>query len=59
MQIRLHDDWARTVGVGGLDEDRLALYMLTQRLSLAAGPLLLLDTDSRIVRSCRASPNTT
>jgi hypothetical protein len=39
MQIRLHDRWAKTVGVDGLDEDRLALYMLTQRLSLTAGPL--------------------
>jgi hypothetical protein len=45
MQIRLHDDWARTVGVDGLDEHRLALYMLTQRLSLTAGPLRLLDSD--------------
>lgn len=45
MQIRLHDDWAGTVGVDGLDEDRLALYMLTQRLSLIAGPLRLLDSD--------------
>ena len=45
MQIRLHDDWARTVGVDGLDENRLALYMLTQRLSLTAGPLRLLDGD--------------
>jgi len=44
MQIRLHEDWARTVGVDGLDEDRLALYMLTQRLSLVAGPLRLLDS---------------
>jgi hypothetical protein len=45
MQIRLHEDWARTVGVEGLDEDRLALYLLTQRLSLTAGPLRLLDGD--------------
>ncbi len=45
MQIRLHGDWARTVAAGGLDEDRLALYMLTQRLSLTAGPLRLLDGD--------------
>lgn len=45
MQIRLHDQWAKTVGVEGLDEDRLALYMLTQRLSLTAGPLRLLDGD--------------
>lgn len=45
MQIRLHDDWARIAGVDGLDENRLALYMLTQRLSLTAGPLRLLDSD--------------
>jgi len=45
MQIRLHDQWAKTVGVEGLDEDRLALYMLTQRLSITAGPLRLLDGD--------------
>jgi hypothetical protein len=45
MQIRLHDRWAKTVGVEGLDEDRLALYMLTQRLSITAGPLRLLDGD--------------
>ncbi|WP_425337761.1 hypothetical protein [Streptomyces novaecaesareae] len=29
----------------GLDEDRLALYLLAQRLSLTAGPLRLLDGD--------------
>ena len=45
MQIRLHDGWAKTVGVEGLDEDRLALYMLTQRLSITAGPLRLLEGD--------------
>jgi hypothetical protein len=45
MQIRLHQHWARLVGVDGLDEDRLALYMLTQRLWLTAGPLRLLDGD--------------
>jgi hypothetical protein len=45
MQVRLHDDWARMVGVDDLDQDRLALYMLTQRLSLTAGPLRLLDGD--------------
>ena len=45
MQIRLHDHWGKTVGVEDLDEDRLALYMLTQRLSLTAGPLRLLDGD--------------
>jgi hypothetical protein len=45
MQIRLHDDWAKTVGVEGLDQDRLAFYKLTQHLSLTAGPLRLLDGD--------------
>lgn len=45
MQIRLHDQWAETVGVEDLDADRLALYLLTQRLSLTAGPLRLLDGD--------------
>ncbi len=46
MQIRLgNDDWANTVGVEGLDEDRFAFYKLTQHLSLTAGPLRLLDGD--------------
>ncbi|MFI8075582.1 hypothetical protein ACIF85_43615 [Streptomyces sp. NPDC086033] len=31
--------------VDGLDEDRLALYKLTQRLPLTAGPLRLIDGD--------------
>lgn len=31
--------------MSGLDENRLALYMLAQRLSLTAGPLRLLDGD--------------
>ena len=44
LRIRLHPDY-RHVAVDGLDEDRLALYMLTQRLSLTAGPLRLLDSD--------------
>jgi aminoglycoside phosphotransferase (APT) family kinase protein len=46
MQIRLdEDDWAETVGVEDLDEDRLAFYKLTQHLSLTSGPLRLLDGD--------------
>jgi hypothetical protein len=45
MQVRLGRDWAKTVGVDDLDEDRLALYMLAQRLFLVAGPLRLLDGD--------------
>ncbi|UQU65735.1 hypothetical protein COUCH_05290 [Couchioplanes caeruleus] len=44
LRIRLGRDYAR-LAADGLDEDRLALYMLTQRLSLTAGPLRLLDTD--------------
>ena len=45
MQVRLGRDWARTVGVDDLDQDRLALYMLAQRLFLVAGPMRLLDGD--------------
>ena len=45
MQVRLGRDWASTVGVDDLDEDRLALYMLAQRLFLVAGPMRLLDGD--------------
>jgi hypothetical protein len=45
MQVRLGRDWASTVGVEDLDQDRLALYMLAQRLFLVAGPLRLLDGD--------------
>jgi hypothetical protein len=45
MRVRLGRDWARTVGVDDLDEDRLALYMLAQRLFLVAGPMRLLDGD--------------
>jgi hypothetical protein len=45
MQVRLGRDWASTVGAGDLDEDRLALYMLAQRLFLVAGPMRLLDGD--------------
>ncbi|MFD7718325.1 phosphotransferase [Streptomyces sp. NPDC059814] len=44
LRIRLHGDYRR-LAVDGLDEDRLALYMLAQRLSLTAGPLRLLDGD--------------
>ncbi|WP_173476297.1 phosphotransferase [Streptomyces sp. 150FB] len=44
LRIRLHDRY-RPLAVDGLDEDRLALYMLAQRLSLTAGPLRLLDGD--------------
>jgi hypothetical protein len=44
LRIRLHPDY-RYVAVDGLDEDRLALYTLTQRLSLTAGPLRILESD--------------
>jgi aminoglycoside phosphotransferase (APT) family kinase protein len=44
LRIRLHDSY-RPLAVEGLDEDRLALYTLAQRLSLTAGPLRLLDGD--------------
>lgn len=44
LRIRLGDDYPR-LAVDGLDQDRLALYLLTQRLSLTAGPLRLLDGD--------------
>ncbi|MFD3473551.1 phosphotransferase family protein [Streptomyces sp. NPDC058695] len=42
LRIRLHDAY-QPLQVDGLDEERLALYMLAQRLSLTAGPLRLLD----------------
>jgi hypothetical protein len=45
MQVRLGRDWARTVGVDDLDEARLGLYMLSQRLFLVAGPMRLLDGE--------------
>jgi hypothetical protein len=45
MRVRLGRDWASTVGTGDLDEDRLALCMLAQRLFLVAGPMRLLDGD--------------
>ncbi|GAA1369435.1 phosphotransferase family protein [Streptomyces beijiangensis] len=44
LRIRLHDAY-RPLEVDGLDENRLALYVLAQRLSLTAGPLRLLDGD--------------
>ncbi|MFI1212710.1 phosphotransferase family protein [Streptomyces sp. NPDC020802] len=44
LRIRLHDAY-QPLRAAGLDEDRLALYMLAQRLSLTAGPLRLLDGD--------------
>lgn len=45
MQVRLGRDWAGTVGTDDLDEDRLALHMMAQRLFLVAGPMRLLDGD--------------
>ncbi|GAA3156431.1 hypothetical protein GCM10017687_87990 [Streptomyces echinatus] len=44
LRIRLHDAYP-PLRVDGLDEDRLAFYLLAQRLSLTAGPLRLLDGD--------------
>jgi hypothetical protein len=44
LRLRLHDAY-EALRVDGLDEDRLALYLLAQRLSLTAGPLRLLDGD--------------
>ena len=44
LEIRLHHEYRR-LAVQNLDEARLALYMLVQRLSLTAGPLRLLDGD--------------
>jgi hypothetical protein len=45
LRIRHQDTHYRHLAVDGLDEDRLALYTLAQRLSLTAGPLRLLDGD--------------
>jgi hypothetical protein len=45
LRIRHSDSQYRRLAVAGLDEDRLALYLLVQRLSLTAGPLRLLDGD--------------
>ncbi|MEU6666035.1 phosphotransferase [Streptomyces sp. NPDC046727] len=44
LRIRFHDAYG-ALEADGLDEDRLALYLLAQRLSLTAGPLRLLDGD--------------
>ncbi|MET8767200.1 phosphotransferase [Streptomyces sp. NPDC004658] len=44
LRIRLGEGYG-PLAVAGLDEDRLALYLLAQRLSLTAGPLRLLDGD--------------
>ncbi|CAM5566858.1 aminoglycoside phosphotransferase [Streptomyces canarius] len=44
LRIRLGDAYG-PLAVAGLDEDRLALYLLAQRLSLTAGPLRLLDGE--------------
>ncbi|MCU7726825.1 aminoglycoside phosphotransferase family protein [Actinoplanes sp. KI2] len=44
LRIRLGAEYHR-VATDGLDEARLAFYLLAQRLSLTAGPLRLLDGD--------------
>ncbi|MFJ2903239.1 phosphotransferase [Streptomyces sp. NPDC087212] len=45
LRLRHPAEYSRPLAVEGLDEDRLALYTLTQRLSLTAGPLRLLEGD--------------
>lgn len=45
LRLRHSEDQYRRLAVEDLDEDRLALYKLTQHLSLTAGPLRLLDGD--------------
>lgn len=45
LRLRHSDSQYRQLAVDGLDGDRLALYKLTQHLSLTAGPLRLLDGD--------------
>ncbi|MFJ8361824.1 phosphotransferase family protein [Streptomyces sp. NPDC093984] len=45
LQLRHPEGHYRRLAVEGLDVDRLALYTLTQRMSLTAGPLRLLDGD--------------
>ncbi|MEV0241588.1 phosphotransferase [Streptomyces sp. NPDC050674] len=45
LRLRHAEEHHRRLAVEGLDEDRLALYTLTQRLSLTAGPLRLLEGD--------------
>ncbi|MGH3663715.1 MAG: phosphotransferase family protein [Micromonosporaceae bacterium] len=45
LRLRHSDAQYRPLAVEGLDADRLALYKLTQHLSLTAGPLRLLDGD--------------
>ncbi|MER7479111.1 phosphotransferase [Streptomyces sp. NPDC126510] len=45
LRLRHPDGHARRLAVPGLDEERLALYTLVQRLSLTAGPLRLLEGD--------------
>ncbi|WP_328499023.1 aminoglycoside phosphotransferase family protein [Streptomyces sp. NBC_00414] len=44
LRIRFGDSYG-SLGADGLDQDRLALYTLAQRLSLTAGPLRLLEGD--------------
>lgn len=45
LRLRHPEGHYRRLAAEGLDEDRLALYTLTQRLSLTAGPLRLLEGD--------------
>ncbi|MES4901041.1 MULTISPECIES: phosphotransferase [unclassified Streptomyces] len=45
LRVRHPEGHYRRLAVDGLDEDRIALYTLAQRLSLTAGPLRLLEGD--------------
>ncbi|MEU3889119.1 phosphotransferase [Streptomyces sp. NPDC029041] len=54
LRIRHPHGQVRRLAVGGLDEERLALYTLVQRLSLTAGPLRLLEGDFPDRASMRA-----
>jgi hypothetical protein len=58
LRLRHTESQYRRLAVDGLDEHRLALYKLTQHLSLTAGPLRLLDGDFPDGSSCEGSPNT-
>ncbi|MDQ0710586.1 hypothetical protein QFZ55_000038 [Streptomyces luteogriseus] len=59
LQLRHPDSHYRRLAVHGLDEDRLGLYTLTQRLSLTAGPFRLLDGDFPDRAFMQASRSTT
>ncbi|MEW2611202.1 phosphotransferase [Streptomyces sp. NPDC047880] len=54
LRLRHPEGVHRRLVVQGLDEERLALYTLVQRLSLTAGPLRLLEGDFPDRASMRA-----